>query len=227
MNKDITIVCIDTRDSHRDQAAATLAHCQNIFPCKKAILFSDKQPNIHLPISFVYTTCMNDTENRPYDRFILNELPNFIHTEYFLVVQTDGFIMNPSAWDDQFLEYDYIGAPWAHSPLHDWPPHQPTGPKTSVGNGGFSLRSLKLANLVKQQYNWLIDNVTTFKTEHWYPEDCFICRDIRPSLEKKGMKFAPEEVAAKFSCENRPYTGQFGFHGKLTEKMNNIKEIIP
>jgi len=61
-----------------------------------------------------------------------------------LLVQPDGFVINPDKWDNQFFEYDYIGAPWEqvpHSYLDPWgKPHR-------VGNGGFSFRSKKLLDV--------------------------------------------------------------------------------
>ena len=30
----------------------------------------------------------------------------------FLTIWTDGFIVHPEMWRDEFLKYDYIGAPW-------------------------------------------------------------------------------------------------------------------
>lgn len=39
-------------------------------------------------------------------------LDSYIETPHVLVVQYDGFILNPDAWTDEFLEYDYVGAPW-------------------------------------------------------------------------------------------------------------------
>jgi len=37
------------------------------------------------------------------------------------------------------------------------------------------------------------------------------------------MKFAPYELANRFSVENKKYDGQFGFHGKETMKINDIR----
>ena len=60
-------------------------------------------------------------------------LPNIIKTEFMLGIHDDGFVINPNLWTDQFLKYDYIGAPWSHTiPYY--------GQKYRVGNGGFSLR---------------------------------------------------------------------------------------
>jgi len=229
MKKDITIVCIDTRDSERETAAATVAYCQQVFPCKEAILFTDKRlpvlPELLSGISII-SNIRSCNQDRGYDFFVLSQLVNYIQTSHYLIIQTDGFILNPQAWDDHFLDYDYIGAPWAYSPLHDWFPHKPTGPNNSVGNGGFSLRSTKLG-YIAQHIFCTSSRDPNFKTENWYPEDCFICRDIRPGLENKyEIKFAPEDIALKFSCENKPYTNQFGYHGSLTMQMNNIKKVV-
>ena len=31
--------------------------------------------------------------------------------DFVMVIQEDGHIVNPNLWDDEFLKYDYIGAP--------------------------------------------------------------------------------------------------------------------
>ena len=80
-----------------------------------------------------------------YQRFMIESLNGYIQTDYCLVVQADGFILDPARWNDRFLDYDYIGAPWAEvvavgdsetSLLLNLD-------KNRVGNGGFSLRSKK------------------------------------------------------------------------------------
>src|SRR4051812_24457294 len=43
---------------------------------------------------------------------IIYELPNYITTEYCMLIHSDGYIINPLLWDDSWLSYDYIGAPW-------------------------------------------------------------------------------------------------------------------
>lgn len=226
--KDITIVCIDTRDTERDIAAATVAHCQMLLPCKRAILFTNKPPKkAYNNISVVANIrAMNIVEERGYDFFVLSQLVNYISTEHYLIIQTDGYILNPKAWDDQFLQYDYIGAPWGHSPLHDWPPHKPVGLDNSVGNGGFSLRSKRLGIAVREIFTTL-SSESWFTMDRWYPEDCFICRDLRPTFPQLGLNFAPEDVALRFSCENHKYTNQFGFHGMKTMITNKIGKIEP
>ncbi|WP_298902508.1 DUF5672 family protein [uncultured Psychroserpens sp.] len=121
-----------------------------------------------------------------YSKFMIKELEKYVDTEFVLIFQYDGFVLNPNRWSETFLEYDYIGAPafWG------------------MGNGGFSLRSKKLLSILSE----------TNDIEEFHPEDLRICKTYRSSLESKGIQFAPEEIAHKFSVENNAWNGQFGFH---------------
>jgi hypothetical protein len=129
-----------------------------------------------------------------YNNLVLNEISNFVKTDFCLIIQYDGYILNSSAFSKSFFDYDYIGAPW---PWH----------KTkNVGNGGFSWRSKKLLNALKN---------LKYSESNNEPEDDFICRTNRDILEKSyGCLFAPEEIAAQFSIEHgsRDFP-TFGFHG--------------
>jgi hypothetical protein len=123
-----------------------------------------------------------------YETFITKELHEHITTSHALMVQWDGYVLNGSAWDDKFLEYDFVGAPWFWDNV--------------VGNAGFALISKKLLEeLAKPEYEST-------------PFDTNLCRKYREQLEKAGFKFAPAELASKFSVENLPYEGQFGWHGE-------------
>lgn len=186
----ITLIGIDCVDLSRLQLAADISS-KNISFGKVLLLSSIKSddPRV-IPIPYLSST-------KEYSNFMIKELYKYIDTEFALVFQYDGFVLNPSAWSDSFLQYDYIGAPWYH--LGD----------LRVGNGGFSLRSKKLLN-------WLANN--------WgkcggriHPEDVFISKFARPYIEQDGMKFAPEDIAKKFSMEGTERTvvwnGEFGFHG--------------
>lgn len=145
---------------------------------------------------------------KEYNRYILKNLNNHFETSHVLLVQNDGYIVNWEAWDDSWLQYDYIGAPW------HWYKDE-----HKVGNGGFSLRSKKLCyHLQNDPYITPVNDINILN----YEEDHNICRLNRGYLEKQyGIKFAPIEVADKFSIEafsvarkEKSYRGQFGFHGK-------------
>lgn len=128
-----------------------------------------------------------------YSHVVLRRLPSLIDTAHVLVTQWDGFVRDAGAWRPEFLEWDYIGAPW---------PEQPAA--WQVGNGGFSLRSQRL---LQAGLDPLIIQ------EH--PKDVMLCRIYRAALEAHhGLRFAPPALARQFAFENsRPPGLCFGFHG--------------
>tara|TARA_R110002074_G_scaffold32309_8_gene90297 strand:- start:3324 stop:3959 length:636 start_codon:yes stop_codon:yes gene_type:complete len=144
-----------------------------------------------------------------YSKFIVYDLNNYIDTEYALLVQYDGYVINPESWDDEFLKYDYIGAPWP-KPNDDITYRDPFNNLVRVGNGGFSLRSKKVLSLPSRK------NLEWKSHYNYYNEDGFICCHNRHIFEEDGCVFAPINVAAKFSCEI-PVTEHvgvksFGYH---------------
>jgi hypothetical protein len=128
-----------------------------------------------------------------YSRFVMKELAGYVDTDFALLVQWDGFVVNAAAWSDDFLEHDYIGAKWIfHHDGHN------------VGNGGFSLRSKRLLEALRDPH--IVPDEA---------EDVAICRTYRPYLEQThGIRFAPESVADRFAFEASYWTvPPFGFHG--------------
>ena len=146
-----------------------------------------------------------------YNHFIVYRLHEHINTTHCLLVQNDGYVVNPDMWQDQWMQYDYIGALWP-LPQDDFSFRDQDGNIQRMGNGGFTLRSKKLlcaANDLdlewKQYYGF-------------YHEDGFFCCHNRSKYESVGCKFAPIEVAAEFSHESQVEENQghipFGFHGR-------------
>jgi hypothetical protein len=130
--------------------------------------------------------------NNEYGRIIFENLPEIITDEHVLIFQWDGFPLNPDKWRDEFLSFDYIGAPVGNE----------------VGNGGFSIRSKKLLKTLKN-LNITVDLQNPFDQ----PEDRIICLHKRAALEENGIKFAPLSIAAQFSLEwGPPNKNVFGFH---------------
>jgi len=146
-----------------------------------------------------------------YNHFIVYRLHEYINTTHCLLVQNDGYVVNPDMWKDEWLEYDYIGAAWP-LPQDDFSFRDSEGNLQRVGNGGFTLRSKKLLELAN------ILNLEWKQYYGYYHEDGFFCCHNRKAYELEGCKFAPLEVAIEFSHEemipenygNIP----FGFHGK-------------
>lgn len=142
-----------------------------------------------------------------YSNFILYHLHHHLDSDHVLLMQADGFILDPGAWDDGFLDYDYIGAPWPAA--SSW-----VRPGMQVGNGGFSLRSRRLSALTAKLF---------------YPldyggglhEDFAIGCVARTFLERCGMRYPDIPTALRFSIEQDAPEWQrpprsFGFHSFRT-----------
>ena len=137
-----------------------------------------------------------------YSRFCIKELHKYIHTDFCLLIQHDGYVLNGDCFDDVLYGFDYCGAPWLEKD------------GLNVGNGGFSWRSKKLLDIV----------ATDEKIENFRPEDVAICRVYRRYLEDVyGLKWATENVAERFSFELRePNQRTFGFHGFFHEPYKDV-----
>jgi len=149
-----------------------------------------------------------------YSHFMLHELHRHIDTGHVLVVQADGYVINPMRWQPSWLGYDYIGAPWPSVALLDG---RLVEMPNRVGNGGFSLRSRRLMQFVAAEDSSRVGPV-------FASEDLFICYVTYQKLVAAGMRFAAPEVAARFSIETPGATfGQtvrtsFGFHGLAMQR---------
>lgn len=188
----VTIVCVDCYNY--GGAIAALQACNRQVKAARTLFLTDIPPHLNYEGIEMVTIPTIYSKNE-YSAFIIKELHKYIKTDYCLIVQHDGYILDGSKWSDDFLKYDYIGAPWLEND------------GLNVGNGGFSLRSIKLLTAVAND-----DYIPPIG-----PEDITICRVYRPYLEEKyGLKWADSETADRFSYELRePKTGTFGFHGKF------------
>jgi hypothetical protein len=128
---------------------------------------------------------------KDYSDLLLTGLRQYVSGTHVLIVQWDSFILHPELWTNDFLQYDYLGAVWPHHPY------------TPVGNGGFSLRSVKL-----------LEALESSKVTKRHPEDFCICVDNKALLEGEfGIRFAPSNVAEQFAVERTEWHPAFGFHG--------------
>lgn len=136
-------------------------------------------------------------------------VPGLVQTAHYLIIQWDSWIIEPNAWTDDFLTYDYVGAPWGwHGDGHE------------VGNGGFSLRSKRLGDYVAAHSDTL-----PFRA----PEDAALCRSHRKALEREGFRWAPTNIAARFSIERSALNRidqHFGYHGMFNWPMFLTREKI-
>lgn len=150
-----------------------------------------------------------------WNRAVVFDLGDYIDTEFALLVHPDGYVVEPDAWRDDFLEYDFIGAPFPlptknflYEDKVSYRDHN--GILHRVGNS-VSIRSKKLLQLPKKiGMEW--------KPFHgFYNEDGYISVNMRHVFEAHGCKFAPLEVARFFSREseipeNKNIEKTFCFH---------------
>lgn len=167
-----------------------------------AVLFlSHDEPPVGLHEEIEWRRIEPIRSTAAYSSFMLREIHHHVSTSHMLCVQWDGFILDSAAWTPEFLHFDYVGAPWPHF-----------SDSMKVGNGGFSLRSVRLMKACAE----LVGD-----TEE--AEDVVICRVLRPALERNlGIRFAPLGLAKKFAFERYPREGnEFGFHGTF-----NMIEVV-
>ena len=216
--KNVTLFCIDDISTQKSSELLESVSSQISFGDVKLFSSRDEQyvtNKLNKPINSLHD----------YSVFAVRDLKNYIDTEFAMCVQRDGYPLNIAAWKDNFLKYDYIGAPWLWVPVGHRSLNCPTG--RCVGNGGFSIRSKKImeeasnyAHLLQVSRDKASLKHKIADTEDKENEDVFICRTIGKQLQSVGIKFAPAELAHFFSVENMMYTGQFGFHGKNTMELN-------
>ena len=134
----------------------------------------------------------------------LGRFADYFDTSHALICTHDGFIANPHLWDDSWLEYDMLGAPW--------PAFWNVGHR--VGNTGFTLQSQRFLQMAaKAEALW--------KGE---PGDVFLCRTMEQGFRDNGIKYAPVNVASTFSWEHYIEENtagpdrSFGFHGWVAGK---------
>ncbi|THD71659.1 MAG: hypothetical protein E7813_05095 [Bradyrhizobium sp.] len=204
----VTLITVTSVDIEKTNAA--LLHCCTCAEFGAVKMLCSQPPRLRHPqIQYI---AIPSIDFLGYSRFIIEDLNKFVETEHCLIVQADGFIVDPARWQPRFLKFDYIGAPWPEYVGLNGPGHQRFRfGKNRVGNGGFSLRSKKLLEATAQirfdQLNLPIKS-----------EDIVICHYYFADLRSAGIRFAPSTLAARFSIEiatgNATLNSVFGFHGK-------------
>ena len=156
-------------------------------------LVSDTKPD-NLPDFIQHEFCPKMSNIDEWSYAAIYELPKHVETDYCMLIHDDGFVVNADSWREEFLDYDYIGAPWP-MPQDDFSFKAKDGELIRVGNS-VSLRSKKLLDLP-------IDLNLEWKAFHgYYNEDGYICVNYRHKYLENGMKFANIDVAKHFSHES-------------------------
>lgn len=192
--KSVTLVCVDTVSVLRSVPAfARALSCMRV---ERALFFHDRRERgFSLPgVEFIPLAGIKDKEGE--NAFHVRDLWRYVTTERVWTVEWDSWVVRPEAWEEGFLECDVIGAPWAFGGAHN------------VGNSGFSLRSRRFVELtaeLQREYKG-----------RFYPRDYKECVEFRTVFERRGIVYAPQDVAARFSWERNElwpeYRGAFGCH---------------
>jgi len=196
---DVSLICVATKNVER--AVLAMKYSEKNISFTQTILFSHYTPQIEGHFAHVKINPFASVEE--WGEFMVYELHNYIKTKYILLVHDDGFVINAECWDNQFLNYDYIGAPWP-IPTDEISYRTDAGELVRVGNS-VSLRSKKLLELP-----------TTLDLP-WVPfhgflhEDGFLTVQYRDVLKRNGVKYAPVSLAQKFGREcldsaEKPFT---------------------
>lgn len=191
MPSQVTLVVVDTEAYVLANNA--IERCVRVFAFDEVLVFSDRVeywPHYHA-VRIEKIRSIDD-----YNNIVLSVVPPYLKTDFFVIAQFDGFALNAKAFSPEFYNFDYIGAVWPHFSYF------------TVGNGGFSWRSTRLAKAVATMAGF---------RQAGEPEDVFIARIARVALETRhGCVFAGEEVANRFSIESGlPQGATFGFHGLM------------
>jgi hypothetical protein len=208
---DVTLICVSSIDIDKHLYALRKSMEGINFGCVKFVTHED------LDLDGIWVDkCEKISSIDDFNHYMIFDLHKHVETSHCITIHDDGFIINPEKWDPIWLEYDYIGAPWEYSEnsyIDPWGNH------IRVGNGGFSLRSKKLLEVplnanVPFDVNW--GNFYKHMGVTLQSEDGNICVHNRHIYEVLGCKFAPVNMAARFSHERpTPETKgitPFGFH---------------
>ena len=210
--EDVTLICASSV-KHELSERAIENSIRNI-DFENIIYFSDKILSKEISSSVKYEKIEKFNSIDDYSKFILYQMPSYIKTSHVLVIQWDGYVRDYRKWSNDFLEYDYIGAPWYFRSNDNEFGRDDLGRWIDVGNGGFSLRSKSLMEQVKNKRNSIPN---WFKSKN---EDGVICVALREELVKAGMHFPNRTIAKTFSVDagfsNLDFwrANSFGFHGK-------------
>lgn len=129
-----------------------------------------------------------------WNKKVIYDLWKYVDTDFAMLIHADGYVVRPDAWRPEFLDYDYIGAPWP-LPTDDYSYRTPADELVRVGNS-VSLRSARILELpTRLGLPWKSYYGNT-------NEDGFLCVHNRDILKAHGVNFAPIEVAKHFSKEH-------------------------
>jgi len=202
----LTIVSVYGHNNGAPAIPSILKSMKELKGSKGLLISLEKPPK--LPKKIAWKRC-HFIDYLGYSLFMMHGLYAYIETDYCLVVQDDGWVLNGKNFKPEYYDYDYIGAP-SHCAFGDghlylkfaWT--QAEEPVKVVQNGGFSLRSKRFLEACNKHGIMHLNS----NEIHGWNEDAQLSSILKPVLQSYGYKYCPEEIAKYFSME---YVG-LGFH---------------
>ena len=196
MFANITVVAIDGAGNIESHIPSILKTSLGL-PGSKKLLITNRLIDSDMPQKVIAQAL----DYGGYSDFVIYCIFQYIDTDFVLIVQNDGWMLNAQNWRNEWYEYDYIGG-LTHAAIvgsefyrnYQWK-DKPN--PIIVQNGGFSLRSRKLLEaptkygIVKHPQIGDLAN-----------EDVQLSCLMRPALESVGLKFATDEESKLFSFEH-------------------------
>ena len=217
----ITIVSVNGLADARGSAMALQVSLEQM-PGAQALLCSPQRPD-NLP-SWIAHHPIAPLNYHEYSWFMMMVLWRFVQTDFALIVQDDGWVINASNWQDEFFNYDYLGAPvhlaridstegtrWARS--FSWLQELNLSDRrvTPIQNGGFCLRSQRMMRVLAEHPEIPIEiprpellgpPYRMYWSNDALNEDVQLSGLLRPRLEQLGLRFAPTSTACRFAVED-------------------------
>lgn len=136
-----------------------------------------------------------------YSVFMLTRAHEYVETEYCLVVQRDGFILNPGSWKEEWLQLDYVAPLFMQYDI--------------VGSGGFSLRSKRMMKCIAEDWpRWdgTPNHANRIQSRMGYYEDGIISFRYRNKFKVAILDQAAEFAQGGNRDEEYFRDRPFGFH---------------
>ena len=198
--KDITVVAIHGNSGIHTMLPALERTASALPGCNK-LLITNEYIQTDIPQALIHQTQSYET----YSHFVVYCLHNYIQTDYALIVQDDGWVLNADNWRNEWFNYDYVGG-LTHAALdgkdlywqYSWVNNPNARSLKVVQNGGFSLRSKFLLEAPSKYGITMVPQ----QMAELNNEDIQLCCIMRESLEGIGVQFAPWEEAMLFSVEH-------------------------
>lgn len=199
--KDVTLLSYNTNPDRMDGTILALQKCCENFGFYQVKLICDKKPD-NLPKNIIWEYAPHINNINDFNQYMFSELDKHVESSHMLFVHDHAYILSANTWDDNWLKWDFCGAPWRYMPdayiCHD------TGEHVRVGNGGFSLRSKFLLGIPKKY------NIPLTHENFYYNEDGNVAVYNRVKFLKLGVKYMPLEESCKFSYENPVPENNYG-----------------